>query len=70
MAEDVPSDLLAGQTVSHYRVMGRIGAGAMGVVYRARDESLDRQEVLVGGVSSARARAKDAREVLITRDSC
>src|SRR2546421_6109358 len=37
---------MIGQKLRHYRIESRLGAGGMGVVYRARDTHLDRSIAL------------------------
>ena len=59
---------MVGQRLGHYLIAEQIGAGGMGVVYRARDERLDRDVAIkvlpAGSVSDEAARRRLRKEAL------
>jgi eukaryotic-like serine/threonine-protein kinase len=59
---------MIGQTLGHYRILEKVGAGGTGVVYRARDEQLDREVAVkvlhAGALNDDTARKHFRKEAL------
>jgi serine/threonine protein kinase/Tfp pilus assembly protein PilF len=65
----VGQDVLVGQTLGHYRIAEKIGAGGMGEVYRAHDAHLNREvaiKVLPSGTLSDESSRKRFRNEALT----
>ena len=60
---------MIGQILGHYLIVRETGAGRMGVVYRARDEQLDRdvrRKVLPAGLLADEAASRNEARALST----
>ena len=64
--------MMIGQTISHYRVVGKLGVGGMGVVYDAEDQNLARRvalkflpDELAGDTDATRRLRREAQTIAL-----
>ena len=59
--------LMIGQTLGHYKILGKLGAGGMGEVYRAEDTTLKR-EVALKVLPTELAASQERLQVLFSKN--
>ena len=59
----VPGSVMADEQIKQYRILGKLGAGAMGEVYLAKDTQLERQVAIRQVVSSGGEPAASSRMI-------
>ena len=65
---------MVGQTISHYKILEKLGEGGMGFVYEAEDTKLERPVVLkflaAHAIEDPEHKARFARALLSPKDRC